>query len=280
MSLSQNIKKYRLKKGLTQKQLADSLGVSAQAVSKWETGDAYPDGPLFLKLAEALETSLDTLFKNDVCSVGELSAKIQTVIQRTPQDRRMHLVRDLCWQMEKGLFGCSPEDGYHPEEIFEKEGSSYILTDGGFTHISNGVSPFFSVFPEYGDAYSAAIGDGEKLRKVFAALSSPETMRAVLWIHQKEANCIFEAAVPARDCGISDDRIDDVLNDLLFLGVAARKEVEINGTVHTLYKSKPSHEIIALLLFAGELLPQTSYCLQSDLRTKPYLSPLSTENSL
>ena len=39
MSLSQNIKKLRLEKGLTQEQLALKLGVSAQAVSKWENSD-------------------------------------------------------------------------------------------------------------------------------------------------------------------------------------------------------------------------------------------------
>lgn len=38
MSLSQNIKRLRLEKEMTQEQLASLLGVSAQAVSKWETG--------------------------------------------------------------------------------------------------------------------------------------------------------------------------------------------------------------------------------------------------
>ena len=36
--LGKNIAKYRAKKGLTQDQLAEKFGVTAQAVSKWETG--------------------------------------------------------------------------------------------------------------------------------------------------------------------------------------------------------------------------------------------------
>ena len=40
MILSGNIKRLRLEKDMTQEQLATKLGVSAQAVSKWETGDS------------------------------------------------------------------------------------------------------------------------------------------------------------------------------------------------------------------------------------------------
>ena len=37
MSIGQNIKKYRKEKGYTQRELADLIGVSVQAISKWET---------------------------------------------------------------------------------------------------------------------------------------------------------------------------------------------------------------------------------------------------
>ena len=59
--LSQNIKRLRLEKNLTQEQLASMLGISAQAVSKWETTDTYPDGALLVPLAKALDISLDEL---------------------------------------------------------------------------------------------------------------------------------------------------------------------------------------------------------------------------
>ena len=47
--------------GLTQKQLAERLSVSFQAVSKWENGDALLDAGLLLDLADALNTSTDQL---------------------------------------------------------------------------------------------------------------------------------------------------------------------------------------------------------------------------
>lgn len=49
----------RKEKGLTQNDLGDRLGVSFQAVSKWERGETLPDTAILLDLANALGTSVD-----------------------------------------------------------------------------------------------------------------------------------------------------------------------------------------------------------------------------
>ena len=61
MSLSENIKKYRLEKEYTQEQLASVLGVSAQAISKWENGKAKPKVQIIRKLAEFYRVSPEIL---------------------------------------------------------------------------------------------------------------------------------------------------------------------------------------------------------------------------
>lgn len=55
------ISKRRKELGLTQNQLASSLHISFQAVSKWENGSAYPDIGMLPKLAAALDTTVDAL---------------------------------------------------------------------------------------------------------------------------------------------------------------------------------------------------------------------------
>ena len=62
MSIGQNIKKYRKIKGFTQKELAEIIGVSIQAISKWETDSGAPDISQVVPLASALDISTDTLF--------------------------------------------------------------------------------------------------------------------------------------------------------------------------------------------------------------------------
>ena len=61
MTFHEHLTRRRKALGLSQEELAAKIGVSRQAVSKWETGDVVPDLNRLLALAEALDTSLDAL---------------------------------------------------------------------------------------------------------------------------------------------------------------------------------------------------------------------------
>jgi len=60
--LSGNIARYRKEKGFTQDELAVRLGITFQAVSKWETGQTVPDTSILPGLAKILDISMDKLF--------------------------------------------------------------------------------------------------------------------------------------------------------------------------------------------------------------------------
>ena len=61
LNMGAKIIALRKAKGMTQEQLAAALGVSAPAVSKWETNSSYPDITLLCPLARALGTDVDNL---------------------------------------------------------------------------------------------------------------------------------------------------------------------------------------------------------------------------
>ena len=65
MKLSEKILYCRKRAGLSQEALAERLGVSRQAVSKWETGEALPETNKLAALAEALGVSVDWLLSED-----------------------------------------------------------------------------------------------------------------------------------------------------------------------------------------------------------------------
>lgn len=61
-TMGKRIAAFRKDRGLTQDQLAEQLGISPQAVSKWETDLSCPDIGIIPQLAEILEVTLDDLF--------------------------------------------------------------------------------------------------------------------------------------------------------------------------------------------------------------------------
>jgi len=65
MSIGKNIAQFRKNKGYTQDQLGQRLGVTNQAVSKWESEISMPDVMLLPKIADVLEIKIDDLFLSD-----------------------------------------------------------------------------------------------------------------------------------------------------------------------------------------------------------------------
>ena len=68
------IRRLRESKKMTQDELAEKLYVSSKAVSKWETGNGYPDISLLEPLAKALDISvIELLSGEDVCNANRSS---------------------------------------------------------------------------------------------------------------------------------------------------------------------------------------------------------------
>ena len=72
----QTIKNLREKKGLTQAELADQLGVSSKAVSKWETAKGLPDITLIETIANALSVSVMELMTGNAVVNKNISSNI------------------------------------------------------------------------------------------------------------------------------------------------------------------------------------------------------------
>ena len=82
--IGMNIKQFRQEKHIKQETLADAIGVTCQAVSKWETGASDPDIALLPKLAGYFGVSIDELFE---VPRAEKMERIQNMIWN---ERRMH----------------------------------------------------------------------------------------------------------------------------------------------------------------------------------------------
>lgn len=87
MKIGAKLTELRRKKGLTQNQLAEMLGISAPAVSKWENNSSYPDITLLCPLARALDTNVDTLLQfEETLSNEEMEEKMNALLESTLQE--------------------------------------------------------------------------------------------------------------------------------------------------------------------------------------------------
>ncbi|MBR5410430.1 MAG: helix-turn-helix transcriptional regulator [Clostridia bacterium] len=90
--LGERIKELRRRDGRTQEALASELGVTAQAVSRWEKGICYPDMELIPPIANFFGVSIDELFGYD----NERTKKIDALYDRITSMNAINNGKDLC----------------------------------------------------------------------------------------------------------------------------------------------------------------------------------------
>lgn len=84
----ENLKKFRLAKGLTQEQVADKLNVNTQTVSRWECGTTLPDVLTLPVLARLYEVTVDDFYKKSTVAYDNYAERLSSVYEnsRDPED--------------------------------------------------------------------------------------------------------------------------------------------------------------------------------------------------
>lgn len=78
---SQNLRRLRLGKNLTQEQLANILGVSVQSVSRWECGNTFPDVMLLPAIARLYGVTVDDLYREDAKGYPSYAQRLLAVYE-------------------------------------------------------------------------------------------------------------------------------------------------------------------------------------------------------
>jgi len=94
MKIGKFIADRRKQNGLTQLQLAEKLGITDKAVSKWERGIAMPDSSIMLELCDVLKISVNDLLCGEVVTVDHYNKEMESnllemVKQKEDADRRL-----------------------------------------------------------------------------------------------------------------------------------------------------------------------------------------------
>lgn len=128
------IRSLRAERRLTQRQVADHLGVSDKAVSKWERGGGCPDVALLPPLAKLLGTTVDTLLHGDLAPDDRAGGTMKrTAFHLCPTCGNVIIATGAanvsCCGRKLGMLTAQPIDEDHGITVEDIEGDWYVTFD-------------------------------------------------------------------------------------------------------------------------------------------------------
>ena len=136
----EKLRNHRKKRNMTQEEAAERIGVSPQAISKWESGECLPDCFNLKTIGSVYRVSLDVLLDTEADgTLEEAARKIEQIgtefvwanaqTERYRENLRRELGEDL-WQMWKGLYFTEVGDRTLQEES-KRQGNLRIVGSFG-----------------------------------------------------------------------------------------------------------------------------------------------------
>lgn len=273
-TIGKQIASLRKEKGVRQEELAKYVGVSAQAVSKWENG-GVPDVELLPKIADFFSVSIDRLFDRNISDSNLQSALMKKIIE-IPDDQKIKVAFDLCWDIERALYPYykyidkdSIED--YAEEFDGKGVYSSIMRNDGFTLM--GISDchkYFLLVPDPRSTNEAYFGEID-YPAFFKDMSDRTFFDACVFLNQRDANKAFTPMLLVKNLGIDAQKADEILKTLEKYHLVYTSQIEMDDELKTVYLFSPTPSFVALLIFAREIIIKPDlYAYQSGGRTEPY----------
>ena len=274
----------RNKSGLTQKDLSEKLNISDKAVSKWETGLAFPDITHLPILAELFGVSTDYMLKCNIKGIaiaGSIITDIVNIIDKYPQKNMLANVLSS----NKTVGGCVPNVAI---DLAKLDSNIYLSVFGKVGNDENGK---FLI--------SQLQGFGIDVRGIQISEDKPTSFANVMTECKTGERTFFSAKGANADFGISDIDIDALNCEIFHIGYVCLldrldKSDSAYGTVlarllHSIQEKGIKTSIDAISDdvegYSGKMIPVLKYCnyvivneIESSLVTG--LSPRNSDGTL
>lgn len=256
MSMGKNIAYFRKSKGYTQEELGSKLGVTNQAVSKWESETSMPDIMILPRIANALDVTLDDLFAEYVIQTSSQNLKVfnEKAVHDFPKNAQAEIIDSLCQQTN--LVNCNTWDFLKAEENpstkkYDQIRQFYTMcclsNTAGAAFVSNAltmidsdikptdIGPIFEK-PEVVSGIKKL--SDSNVRRILAHICNEyfQTTKPFDYTDSEYFTVDIQSHELARSLGISSDDMMEALEKLISLHIV---ELETNnGTRYLLHKIK------------------------------------------
>lgn len=273
--IGQQIRKYRMAKGITQEQLGELVGVTTQAVSKWERGGT-PDAELLPALSRVLSVSIDTLF-----GLGEenLALAVARRINTMPDDEAYPFAFNICWAIQCAMM----HDVLVPEKLTDEyidsmtyndkriDFFSKIMRDEGMcvSRLTYDLNCFF-MMKEPKNGIKNCIADVDTLTKVFKAFADKDNLSILFYMYTR-LNTPLSSSLISKNTSLSIPQVEQCMEILSEANLVEKSVIETaDGEMYS-YMFTNENVVIPLLIYADEISRKEYLCDWSFSRTKPLI---------
>lgn len=282
LKIGEKIAKYRKLKGYTQEQLGELVGVSGQAVSKWENG-GVPDTYLLPCISKALDVTVDTLFgvekkMSDYSQDEILDNLFKFCLQKThSKDDKVDFFKfmfETIWTVQSAYFG--NESRPLLKDVIDKnrgnqQTTSQVINNEGTTYLSLVENfPFFCAVCDTPEISKKLLSE-KNFCEFFSLLASKDGMKAIVFTQSTAETSRYTAEMIAKKIGITLERFLEIEPLLVKYGLLNEDSLTLGDSIIKVYHKWSNPEIRPLLMMAYQFINarQCYYDFTCN-RTKPY----------
>lgn len=272
--IGNQIAKFRKAKNLTQEDLGRSVGVSTQAVSRWECGGA-PDITLLPAIADRLGVTVDALFGREGTEGIDMNKVILNWFATMPQEQIYTNLHKLIFTALMSHSPITLSDAYI-DSCIEKNTDSLIRSNITSDHgIYFGVNAkdmrWAAICPKPEAGYQAFFCDNDRYRSLFSVLAMPGCLEIILYMLSHK-NQFATVDLLAKNTCIAASVLEEVLEELGKFSILASLEIDTMEGVTKVYAINADGSFIPFFYLARHLTDKTHMnYVDMNLITKPFL---------
>ena len=257
--IGEQITRYRKALNMTQEELGKAVGVSTQAVSRWENGGT-PDVALLPAIADKLGVTIDALFGREGGQRLDIHETVAQWLAGVPIKERFDQLCRLNWTALKNMIagkGKFPEISYLENcEMRNEEpdradlATAQVWLEGGFmldVHAEN--MSFSSIWPRPEKGYEAYFASMDQYRTLFAVLSRPVCLELLEYLNSQTSRLYVPEALAAA-LRMPLQEVETILQELLALHVMHKKELQLTDGLTTAYTLFQGTTLVPFLYMA------------------------------
>ncbi len=217
---SETLQSLRKEKKLTQNGLAEQLGVSPQAVSKWENG-SYPDADFIPHIADFFEVSIDQLYgreKKKLSMEEEIYESISKEFGWNDKEKQkvyFDRVLEFFWASFNGCFTWKTEYQKKPVREDTACGSVLITTEGLVFQSNRKICECGFVLKRPPEGFGTLFSEKERLAGLFYFLSDQNNLKILEFMFSlREAEAVKSSVVAAK-LGLEKEAVEKSLDILI-----------------------------------------------------------------